>query len=309
MTSSAPPTTAPPDTTAAMASALLPGFRAALRAFTVSPAASFQHIRSTAAAAPPSTASQLFVLDSSFNPPTRAHFRIALSAFSDRDAATPAAAAEKRLLLLLATNNADKAPNPAPFDDRLAMMTILSSEISAAAASSRGTGAPPPAAVDVALTKHARFLDKAHALRTHYPGARELVFLTGFDTLVRIFDPRYYPEAGGHRLDALAAFFERGVVWCMFREGEAAYGGRAEQEAWLDALGAGALEGVGGRREWARRVRFIENDAAENDAAEKVVVSSTRVREAVKAGGGEVLEALLTEGVRGYVLERGLYVD
>lgn len=119
------------------------------------------------------------------------------------------------------------APKPAPFDDRLAMMLLLAADISALSFPST----PARATVDIALTKHARFLDKAAALRSEYPGARELVFLTGFDTLVRIFDPRYYPEAG-HRLDGLAAFFERGVVWCMFREGEG-YGGRREQEAWL----------------------------------------------------------------------------
>ncbi|KAH8155845.1 uncharacterized protein LAJ45_00857 [Morchella importuna] len=291
MTSASPASADTSSTPAAMAT-LLPSFRATLRAFTASPATAFQHIRSTTAA-PLSAAKQLFVLDSSFNPPTKAHFRIALSAFNDSTATTTnttagsaaaAAAAEKRLLLLLATNNADKAPKPAPFDDRLAMMTLLSSEISAL--SSTCTSPTTPAAVDVALTKHARFLDKASALRSEYTGAHEFVFLTGFDTLVRIFDPRYYPEAE-HRLDGLSAFFERGVVWCMFREGEG-YGGRREQEAWLDGLRGGKLEG--------------ENDAGE-------VVSSTKVREAVKGGNGEVLEALLTKSVREYVLERGLYLD
>lgn len=38
-------------------------------------------------------------------------------------------------------------------------------------------------------------------------------------------------------------------------------------------------------------------------------MSSTKVREAVKGGNGEVLEALLTKSVKEYVLERGLYLD
>lgn len=130
------------------------------------------------------------------------------------------------------------------------MMSLFSSEISTAA-----SVAAHVAAVDVAVTKHARFLDKAKELETHYEGVDEFVFLVGFDTLVRIFDIKYYPE-DRHRLDGLDLFFERGVVWCMFRTGDG-YGSRAEQEAWLERLRGGELEGVGGRREWAGRIKFI----------------------------------------------------
>ncbi len=48
-------------------------------------------------------AGTLYVLDSSFNPPTRAHFDMAVSALEHDRGAAP-----KRLILLLATRNADK---------------------------------------------------------------------------------------------------------------------------------------------------------------------------------------------------------
>ncbi|KAK9251856.1 hypothetical protein V1507DRAFT_463321 [Lipomyces tetrasporus] len=65
----------------------------------------------------------LYVLDSSFNPPTLAHMRIAISALKD----TPHSSS--RLLLLLATQNADKPSKPASFEDRLVMMTLLARDL------------------------------------------------------------------------------------------------------------------------------------------------------------------------------------
>lgn len=87
--------------------ALLPALRTTLHTFAASPS-SFRLIRSTSPAAAP--AKTLFILDSSFNPPTKAHFNIALSTFHD---ASTGPADQKRLLLLLATQNADKGSPPA----------------------------------------------------------------------------------------------------------------------------------------------------------------------------------------------------
>ena len=61
---------------------------------------------SSTAIPPPRT---LYVLDSSFNPPTRAHLKIATSAVRQDKGAEP-----KRLILLLATQNADKGWSQKP---------------------------------------------------------------------------------------------------------------------------------------------------------------------------------------------------
>jgi len=47
------------------------------------------------------------------------------------------------------------------------------------------------------------FVDKARAILPHYPAGTRLVFIVGFDTLVRLFDPKYYADPDA----ALAALF------------------------------------------------------------------------------------------------------
>lgn len=69
---------------------------------------------------PVAPAKTLFVLDSSFNPPTKAHLNIALSSFCDASTGPPQ---EKRLLLLLATQNADKGSQPFPSPQEWAGLT------------------------------------------------------------------------------------------------------------------------------------------------------------------------------------------
>ncbi|TAQ83199.1 hypothetical protein B7494_g8476 [Chlorociboria aeruginascens] len=79
-----------------------------LKAFASSPSL-FRLLHSVPApyTTPPKT---LYILDSSFNPPTLAHLHIARSAVLSDPRAKEG---EKRILLLLATQNADKAPKPA----------------------------------------------------------------------------------------------------------------------------------------------------------------------------------------------------
>ena len=44
------------------------------------------------------------------------------------------------------------------------------------------------------MCSHGRFVDKAEAIRPHYPAGTRLAFIVGFDTLVRLFDPKYYAD-------------------------------------------------------------------------------------------------------------------
>ncbi|KAL0636670.1 hypothetical protein Q9L58_004278 [Maublancomyces gigas] len=157
--------------------------------------------------------------------------------------------------------------------------------------------APPGSVVDIAITKHARFLDKSGELAQHYPGVQEQVYLTGYDTLVRILDTKYYPVA--YTLEPLQAFFESNRIWCMFRTGDE-WGGREAQRAYLEAIKRGDREVEGCKKEWGERIEFMDNDLGEP-------VSSTLVREAAKRQDGEVLGGLLTEKVKNWVLERKLY--
>lgn len=124
--------------------ALLSKFRTALQSFTASSSTTFQVLH-TVPSAPKSPTSKLFVLDSSFNPPNRAHLRIATTALLSSTNTNP-----QRLLLLLATQNADKAPTPAAFEQRLAMMAIFAEDLVRSLKEARKDA---DVAVDIGVTK------------------------------------------------------------------------------------------------------------------------------------------------------------
>lgn len=113
----------------------------------------------------------LLCLSASFNPPTAAHIRL----LEEAGRGLPPA----EILLLLARANVDKAEEGFPLAKRLALLA--------------GYAAGRPT-VSVAAASHGRFVDKAAAIRAHVPEPTRLLFLLGHDTLVRLFDPRYYTD-------------------------------------------------------------------------------------------------------------------
>lgn len=119
----------------------------------------------------------LLVLDSSFNPPTLAHMSLIKAAVS-RYPSSP------QVLLLLGTSNPDKpTQTPENYAHRLAMIQLFAKELSFVASQ--------PV---IALTKHSRFIDKVSDMQQLAPW-KTIVFLVGYDTLLRIFDPKYYLES------------------------------------------------------------------------------------------------------------------
>jgi nicotinamide-nucleotide adenylyltransferase len=277
-------------------------FAAALSSFSSS-ADNFRILTSIpqSSSPPPST---LYVLDSSFNPPTLAHLRIATSALSEDRGPAP-----KRLLLLLATH---KAPIPASFEQRLTLMAIFADDLRKAylsttwgrsrSSSTIEAGEDQPA-IDIAVTKHPMFVDKASAISASgfYPPDTTQVHLTGYDTLIRILNPKYY--APTHTLAPLEPFLSKHRLRVTYRTDDN-WGGRAEQEAYLKVLAEGGREVEGGRKEWARRIELVEGRKEGEE-----IVSSTRVRDAVRSGNRDMLQKLVTEGVADWVLHEKLYAD
>lgn len=137
---------------------------------------------SAASAASPAV---LYVLDSSFNPPTLAHMRIALSALQEK------LEVPSRLLLLLATQNADKPAKPASFEDRLVMMELLARDLLTQQQQQKESVQLPQ--IDIGVTRKPYFVDKAAEISSAgtYPSSLEQVHITGYDTLIRIFNPKY----------------------------------------------------------------------------------------------------------------------
>lgn len=128
----------------------------------------------------PPLAGQVAVLPSAFNPPTLAHLHLletALASGCDQAAA------------LLTTRNVAKEVFGAGLPDRVGMLLAL-------------RDARPE--LLVLATNAARFVDQAAALRNWAPAAT-FDFVAGYDTLVRLFDVRYYADMPAE----LRPFFER----------------------------------------------------------------------------------------------------
>ena len=83
------------------------------------------------------------------------------------------------LLLLLAKANVDKAVFGLPLAARL--LTVKKY------AESRQ-------AFSVGVSSHGRYIDKISALKSLFPPDTEFHFIVGYDTLVRIFDTKYYTD-------------------------------------------------------------------------------------------------------------------
>ncbi|KHN94803.1 Rossmann-like alpha/beta/alpha sandwich fold protein [Metarhizium album ARSEF 1941] len=261
--------------------------------------------RASPSTSPPPPPRSLIVLDSSFNPPTRAHAQMACSAVrqaglgsgSSSDSGSGSGSGA-RLVLLLAVTNADKGLVPAPLEARLGMMQAFGRDL-------RRCGLAVP--IDVAVTTRPYFRDKAAAIAAAgvYAAAAEpeLVFLCGFDTAVRIFDPKYYRGAGG-MAGALGPFFRRARLRVTMRPG-GAWGAAEEQAAYVSGLGA-RLEAVGGDASWVTRIEWVDAvDGADG------AVSSSRVREVVRRPGGDAvsrrLDGLVGDEVGRWIDEMGLY--
>ncbi|KAI1753043.1 hypothetical protein F4782DRAFT_498155 [Xylaria castorea] len=288
-------------------------------------------------------AKYILVLDSSFNPPTLAHHRMVISTLSDpryktkvpRDTKTEEShevlgtSAASRVLLLLAINNADKAPKPAAFSQRLAMMYAFAQGILAESTvkSTAESGSQSPLgadvgceAVDIAVTTEPYFHAKAQAIATSdfyrsieksdgsasavstdNAAESEQIYLTGYDTLIRIFNPKYYPNNSMKAsLDPLFALARLRVTMRT----DDNWGDAAAQISYLDELRAGKLEEAGGRVEWVDRIEMVQG---RNE--DEAIISSTKVRDAARAQDWEALRVLVGEDIVSWIRENSLYAN
>ena len=206
----------------------------------------------------PPLSAELVVLPSAFNPPTLAHQHLLERAVQLRGAAP---------LALLTTRNVDKGLYGATLPQRIEMLLALR------------RGWP---VLSVAASNQARIMDQGISLARSFAevSTASLTFVVGFDTLERLFAPRYYQDMEAE----LGEFFERHRVV-------------ASNRADMDA---------GSVRAWladhAGRFRDRVDVMAIDDYPAQM--SSTAARAALAVG--EAHEAL-PEAVREYIEEAGLY--
>lgn len=234
-----------------------------------------------------STPLRISVIDSSFNPPTTAHLALASSGSANFDAH----------ILLLSVKNADKVAGLGETSPemRLEMMRELAMELE-----KREGGN-----VAVMCCREPTFVGKSTLLRTELDrivgedveGNRrtiKLSFALGWDTLIRLFNPKYYAPPAPSMSTALATFFDGSSVVCA-RRGDI---DAAEEKEFLDR------EGV---KEWSSGIEMVTL------SKELGEVSSSLVRATVKeCGGDEVLissrlKGLVVDGVSHYIIREKLY--
>lgn len=220
--------------------------------------------------------------------------RIATSALQYDKGATP-----HRLLLLFATQNADKAPKPASFEDRLVMMTLFAQELQYETGKSLKQG---QLALDIGVTKLPYYHDKATSIDDSgvYDGQPEQVHLTGFDSLVRIFNAKYYPPT--HTFAPLEPFLSKHRLRVTYRTDDQ-WGGREEQRRYVQDIADGKREAEGAKRELANRIELVEGKA---DGEE--VVSSTQARKAAKEDARS-LGKYVTPTVQDWIVSEKLYLE
>lgn len=215
----------------------------------------------------------LYILDSSFNPPTRAHLHLALSLLPPKPPA--------RILLLLSLGNADKpAATPEEFYVRLHLVRHLVPELRL------HTSKP---IVDVGICVAPRFVDKESAIRSGYPSVRNLVFGVGWDTFIRIVDGKYYKkEEGG--LQVVRDFLGR----------------REEGGCELKVLGREGGEDMKLLKEWG--CEMVESGAYDKVSSTRIRNATRDMRDGIRKDEAEetLLECTI-KGIKDQIVDEGLY--
>ncbi len=117
------------------------------------------------------TGEKLGIFSGSFNPITIAHIKM----FEEAQVRFQL----NEMLLLLAKANVDKDEYGMPLAGRILTLKGLAEE---------GNN------VSIGISSHGRYIDKISALKAVYPENTQYHFIVGFDTLMRIFDPKYYTD-------------------------------------------------------------------------------------------------------------------
>lgn len=213
-----------------------------------------------------------YILDSSFNPPHFGHLELIKRA----------AVAKGHVVLLLSITNADKAPMPASFDQRLDMMYEFGQYL----VSQMGFQ------YSIVLSKSPRFIDKSLEINRIYQNGMKH-YLLGFDTLIRVFDQKYYSMPID---EALEQFVMSNKFICLTRDKDI-----TEQVKYLKELETGKL---GLPTHWSGNIQLIVNEL------DNSVISSSGIRNVFKAEENlddSCLDSRTIPNIESYIVDNNLY--
>ncbi|CDR88072.1 uncharacterized protein SPSC_03658 [Sporisorium scitamineum] len=271
-----------------------------------------------------SGALDIAVLDSSFNPPSRAHLALLLS--------QPILADQKHCydghLLLFSTQNADKGagkPGDASLSQRVEMMTLMAKDVEHIQTASGQTANVAVGLVDKPLifaksTLTWDLLKQQQQQQQHQQREEvqpRLHWVVGFDTLYRVFQLKYYPSLQDFQQQC-SQFFEReGTTFVCARRDPSSYpqlasarsqAQDAKEQARQEEDKLLASENVA---PWVRRgsIGMLDIDA------DQAKLSSTTIRALIKDTGVEKqekrrrLKELVPPSLVEYLVESRIYRD
>ncbi|KAK4159701.1 hypothetical protein QBC43DRAFT_326666 [Cladorrhinum sp. PSN259] len=268
----------------------------------------------------------LVVLDSSFNPPTHAHGIMARSAVFDLPG-TP------RILLVLSVNNADKAPKPASFEQRLSMMWSFARDVQVLLSVGQRGGeiGVDGISVDIALSTLPYFHAKSQAIAEDdfYQGGlsgewsgrlrerprlqntadqdqeppTKQVILVGYDTVIRLFDLKYYQTEEGNGIQrALGPLFDRATLRVTMRPDDE-WGTISEQKQYVKSLfKPRKMVELGLDKSWESKIELVQDSRGWSKG-----VSSTYARNAAKEGDQEAMKKMIPRRVVEWIQSERLY--
>ncbi|OUM51606.1 hypothetical protein BVG19_g716 [[Candida] boidinii] len=258
----------------------------------------------------------LCILDSSFNPPHKGHFSLVkqciLHNFNrDHNQQNISTINNKSVLLLLSVNNADKKSQPARFEDRLEMMYILAYKIS----NELGVS------VSIGITTFAMFTDKSKEINSYinnlkinengnvtYSNNIKLIFLMGYDTLIRVLNPKYYlPNS---LKDSLSDFMENCDLFTLTRSSSSEFESPSHENnqeinsqfQYLQDIKENKIEGI--PKEWGPKIHLVNGDL------NSISISSSEIRKKASVNNNEsakFLEDVTFKEISDYIRTNNLY--
>ncbi|AOW26933.1 hypothetical protein MG5_01281 [Candida albicans P57072] len=257
------------------------------------------------------TTQRVCILDSSFNPPHLGHYALIEESLTKNYDNIPIT--NKVVLLLLSVKNADKLhPKPESFDKRLDMMYLMANDLSK----------KYPVNIAIGLTNHAKFVDKSLSVLNYIKETQnhhqernliKLTFLVGFDTLIRIFDPKYYlPDKLSNSLEN---FMKNTDLFCLTRLDNSF--SQLEQSKYIDDIKRGDHEEIPSH--WSdniyllppkKEIEINQRGGEINQEIDVATISSSSIRKQIEIGDhpdGKTWKSQVLPDIANYIIKEDLY--
>ena len=240
---------------------------------------------------------ELIILDSSFNPPHLGHYSMIKQSILDlnkRNNINTSTINNKSILLLFSIENADKQNNLSidTYVHRINMIDLMTKYIDQELGLACGIG----------LIKSSLFIDKSNLINDWLSGytseGKEKIsqfFLLGYDTVIRLFNMKYYPNSDNIN-EALKPLFDNSKICVFLRKSD-----KSDED----------------EKEITKQIEYLKNlQKLLNDESKILIcmsenewnISSSSIRNSVQNGNDDKSwNSQVIHSIRDYINRNGLY--